>query len=157
MCYFFPTCMFQSPLIFLLILFIFLFYLLFVYYFFPSNISFNFILGAMSYPPFTLEVDFLMLSEKSHGISAPHLTHTHTYTPAWTCSNPLGAEIAAAPPPVLFFFLSYRILAFFFFISSQLPVQKSMFCYTGWSDSNAGDISPTARCTKNCSSKIPLC
>lgn len=104
MCYFFPTCMFQSPLIFLLILFIFLFYLLFVYYFFPSNISFNFILGAMSYPPFTLEVDFLMLSEKSHGISAPHLTHTHTYTPAWTCSNPLGAEIAAAPPPVLFFF-----------------------------------------------------
>lgn len=65
------------------------------------------------------------------------LTHTHTHM--WTHSNPLGAKLAAAPPPLL---LPNRILAFFF--PTQLPVQKSMFCYTEWSDSNAGDASPTA-------------
>lgn len=147
MCYFSSTDMFQGPFLFLLF-FIFFIPLLFVFWFFPSNISFIFILVVIYYSPLTLESIFYVFREKMWNVCPSLNTHTHKHR---------HAQIHCSSTGALFCLTEYWFFLLWFFFPTQLPVQKSMFCYTDWSDSNVGDTSPTAWCPKNYSSKISLC
>lgn len=104
---------------------------------------------CLSHSSFPLDVGLFMLSKESQWIAALPSTHTCAHTQIHRVLSLLQLLHHCSS-------LSNRILAFFFF-PTQLPVPKSMFCYTDWSDSNVGDTSPTTWCTVNCSPKIPLC
>lgn len=76
-----------------------------------------------------------MFSERKRGISAPPSTHTHKHR---------HAQIHCSSTGALFCLTEYWFFLLWFFFPTQLPVQKSMFYYTDWGDSNVGDTSLTA-------------
>lgn len=142
--------MFQSPFLFPLFFYIFLIPLLFAICLlcvFPQYLLYFYFGGYVLFCFYSRGEFLHAFREKPWNIFPSLNTHPQTD------SNPLGAKLPEAPPLVLLF----AIECWLFFFPAQLPVQKSMFCYSDWSDSHAGDASPAARCTKYCSPGIHLC